>query len=239
MKRSNLSIFTSGLVALCIVFFSLAGAANALDIVLEPSSMQREIDDQVRVQIYADPAVDLISMGVKVSWTPPNSLEVVSASKYEDISTNNGWIMDADGDPATTGDQYTSPAVDVDHVNGSVTMIGGRLMGSGTAGLSGKVLLGWIVFKAKINGTHLLNVELAKYHPNDPAETFDNFVSLTAGVEEPTNVPGDLAAICVVDDACLADLNSDGSVDFFDVQLLRQELLATGLWHLEHPPSTC
>jgi hypothetical protein len=220
MKRLKRVLFTTGFLTLCSAFFSFAGVANALDIVLEPSIKQREIDDQVRVQIYADPAVDLISMGVKVSFDP-TILQVASASKYEDIINNNGWIMDADGDPLTTVDQYTDPAVEIDNTAGSVMMIGGRLTGNTTTGLSGKVLLGWIVFDAVANGTSNLNVDRAKYHPNHDTQTYDNFVQLGGTVDEPTNVPGDLGTICVVDDACKGDLNNNGAVNFADLALMK------------------
>jgi Dockerin type I domain len=235
LKRVRRICYTFGLIALCAVFFSFFSVANALEIVLEPSNVQREVGDLVRVQIYADPAVNLISMGVKVSFDPA-ILQVVSAAKYEDF--NNGWIMDADGDSATDADQYFSPAVEIDNVGGSVVMIGGRLMGTTTAGLSDKVLLGWIFFDAIANGTSNLNVDLAKYHPSDPAETFDNFVRLDGGtgaVDEPSNVPGDLGAICVVNDACESDLHVDNIVNGTDVLVIREEWLkndcnAPGVW---------
>lgn len=242
MKRLKRIFFTTGLLTLYAAFFSLAGVANALEIVLEPSSMQREIGDRVRVQIYADPAVDLISMGVKVSFGPA-ILEVVEAHKYEDF--DNGWIMDADGVEAIPPDHYNTPAVEIDNGDpdpetgrpGSVTMIGGRLMGTTAAGLNGKVLLGWIIFEAVGLGTGNLTVNVAHTEA-----TYDNFVSLndTVGTpDEPTNVPRDLgavlSAICVVADACLSDLTGDGVVNGLDVGVLKQEFLNTncndpGVW---------
>jgi hypothetical protein len=220
LKGLKRIFYTFGLVALCTALFSFAGVANALDIVLEPSVKQREIGDQVRVQIYADSAVDIISMGVKVSFDPA-ILQVVSASKYEDLSTNDGWVMDADGDPLTPTDQYTDPPVEIDNVSGTVMIIGGRLVGNdpSNSGLSDKVLLGSIVFTAIANGTSNLNVDLAKYHSNHPTDTFDNFVQIDGTVTEPGNVPGPpaLGTICVVDDACKGDLNNDGGVNFADL----------------------
>lgn len=188
-------------------------ATGSLAIVIEPANAQREIGGKVRVHIYADPADFLISMGVKVSFNK-DVLQVSSAAKYEGFA--DGWVMDADGSDATTDDQYTTPAVEIDNTNGTVTMIGGRLMGSSTVGLSGKVLLGWIVFEAIANGTSNLNVDLAKYHPNDPDDTFDNFVTVGGTVDEPGNVPGDLGVICVVDNACYADIDGDSDVDMLD-----------------------
>ena len=86
--------------------------------------------------------------------------------------------MDGDGVQATENDQYTTPIVDTS-TPGSVTMIGGRLMGPGAAtdGLTGNVLLGWIDFSTVGNGSTYLQVSLAKEHPNHPDDTFDNFVT--------------------------------------------------------------
>jgi len=210
MKRLNRPFIVMAF--LLAPIFVFAGIADALDIVLEPANVQREVGGKVRVHIYADNAVDLISMGVKVSFDP-SVLQVQSASKYEDVE--QGWVMDADGDSATTDDQYTTPAVEIDNTNGTVTMIGGRLTGSSTQGLSGKVLLGWIVFEAIANGTTQLNIDLGKYHP-DPGETFVNFATLDQGADEPTNIPADLGAICVIYNACYADQDGDGDVDAVD-----------------------
>jgi hypothetical protein len=60
--------------------FVFAGIADALDIVLEPANVQREVGGKVRVHIYAANAIDLISMGVKVSFDP-SVLQVQNASK--------------------------------------------------------------------------------------------------------------------------------------------------------------
>ena len=87
--------------------------------------------------------------------------------------------------------------------------------GGSTQGLSGKVLLGWIVFEAKANGNSNLNVDLGKYHPEHPTEKFDNFVNLDKSVHEPTNL-GDIGVICVVDNVCYGDISGDGIVDMED-----------------------
>jgi hypothetical protein len=134
--------------------------------------------------------------------------------------------MDADGNEATTADRYTTPAVEIDNAGGTVTMIGGRLMGASTAGLSGedgKVLLGWIVFEAVSEGASALHVDLGKYHPEPPL-TFDNFVKVGGEVDEPTNVPADLGEICVVDSACQADLNQNSRVDMNDFGRLKASM---------------
>lgn len=214
-KSSRRTIVYLVMVLSCVFLWS--ATASALDIVLEPAKAQREVGGTVRVHIYANNAVSLISMGVKVSFNP-SVLQVVSASKYEDV--NKGWIMDADGDPATTGDQYKTPLVEIDNTAGAVTMIGGHLKGKSTVGLSGKVLLGWIVFKANAIGATNLHVDLGKYHPNHPVNKFDNFVRLNGTVDEPA-LPANLGAVCVVDSACVGDANNNGVVDMGDFALLR------------------
>jgi len=83
-----------------------AFSAGASTISLEPSAAQRVPGGLVRVNIFVENAVDLISMGVKVSFDPA-VVQAETASKYEDVA--GGWLMDDDGDPATTGDQYANP----------------------------------------------------------------------------------------------------------------------------------
>lgn len=217
--KKILRVFIGCLVFVFTGFFVLSGVASALSVVLEPANAQREVGGKVRVHIYAEDAIDLLSMGVKVSFNQ-NVLQAQSASKYE-VDADTGWVMDADGDPATTGDQYRTPAVEIDNTNGSVIMIGGNLNGDATTGHSGKVLLGWIVFEAIANGNSNLNVDLGKYNPNHPTDTFDNFVGVVGAVDEPINVPGDLGIICVMSDACTADCNGNGSVDMGDFAQVR------------------
>ena len=216
-KTVSFSFFT--LILLLLLTFS--NSAVALDISLEPATFQREVGGKARVQIFANNANTLISMGVKVSFNS-NVVQVLNASKWEDL--NSGWLMDADGDPLTTNDQYATPPVEVVNDDGSgigtVTMFGGRLTGLSTQGLDGKVLLGWIDFETVGIGDSNLNVDLAKYHPEHPAKKFDNFVDYNGGtplVDEPTNVPGDLGAICARNNACEYDLNLDGVVNGLDV----------------------
>ena len=200
--------------------FVFSVSAWAVDIVLEPANAQRDIEDKVRVHIYADNCSNLLSMGIKVTFNTA-VLTVVEASKYEDV--DNGWLMDGDGDPATTGDQYNNPPVEIDNLNGTVTMIGGHLHGESTTGLSGKVLLGWIVFEAKANGKSNINIDLGKYHPSHPTETFDNFVNTNGSVDEPTNL-GDLGIICVLSGAHPGDINGNGFVEPGDYAVLRSHM---------------
>ncbi len=213
-------------IALLAVFLLAAGQALAeTTISLEPANAQREVGGKVRVHIYVNDAANLLSMGVKVTFNPA-VLQVVEAHKFEkDADGNIVWLMDADGDPATTDDQYNNPAVEIDNTSGTVTMIGGHLTGSSTAGLNGKILLGWIVFEAIANGTSNLHVDLAKYGHDGPSnKTFDNFVNVDKTVDEPTNVPGDLGVICVIANACEGDVNSDGVVNAGDTFLFRKAL---------------
>ncbi|MCK5231119.1 MAG: hypothetical protein KAR13_12675 [Desulfobulbaceae bacterium] len=195
------------------MFFALAMVvpAWALTISLEPDNAQREVGDKVRVHIYANDAVNLVSMGVKVSFNK-DVLQVESAFKNEEDS-DTGWVMDADdGDP---DHQYRTPAVEINNANGTVTMVGGNIKGDSTTGLNGKVLLGWIVFEAIGNGNSNLNVDLGRYNPNS-GETYHNFVRLGGAVDEPVNVPGDLGIICVKVGACSADISGNGTVDMGD-----------------------
>ena len=216
MKGLKQSFSMMGLAVFFAAIFVFAGIGHALDIEIEPSNAEREVGGIVRVNIYATGATDLISMGVKVTYSDTTVLTVLSASKNEDYT--EGFIMDADGDSGTTGDQYTSPPVDIDLVAGTVTMIGGRLTGSSTVGLSGKVLLGWIVFQAAANGSSDLHVDYAKYHPVQ-GESFDNFVNLGGSVDNPTNIPDNFGMILVASNACEGDFLMDGDVDGTDVNV--------------------
>ena len=197
----------------------LAMPSYALEILLEPHTVQRAAGGKARVRIYATSAVDLISMGVKVTFDP-SVMQVENAAKYEDFS--NGWIMDADGNPTTTDDQHNRPFVEIDNSAGTVAMMGGRLIGQTTNGLSGKVLLGFIDLVAVGDGSSQLSVDRFAYHPNHPTKTFDNFVRLDGTVEEPPNLPGNLGVVYVGDDACECNLNFDNSCNILDYQLFIQ-----------------
>ena len=214
MKRLERIFSVEGLFVLLSAIFVFVGTASALEIVLEPASVSRKVGDKVRVGIYADGAQDLISMGVKLSFNK-TVLQVDSAEKYEE-DADTGWVMDGDGNPATTDDQYRTPPREIDNANGEVTMIGGNLNGESTTGLNGKVFLGWIIFDTIANGTSNLYVDLAKYHPENPTKTFNNFVKLDGTIDEPTNAGNNLGVICVADDVCHADITGDGAADMQD-----------------------
>jgi hypothetical protein len=196
----------------------LAGSSFALDVSIEPNVAQRAIEGQVRVHIFATSAVDLISFGLTVTYDE-NVLEVVEASKYEDLT--NGWVMDADGLPGSVpDDQHTDPPVDTS-TPGIVKMIGGRLTGTATAGLNGKVLLGWIVFKGKsgVTGTSDISIDLANPAP------YDNFVGISttpAPVYDGDITPGQRATICIRDasSAREGDIDGDGNVFYSDYAVL-------------------
>lgn len=222
-----------GFTVLLVVIMLPMTVCYALEISIWPNHAQREVDQnqKVTVYIYADNAIDLISMGVKVSFNP-SIFQVDEAHKYEDF--DNGWVMDADADSTTTGDQYVLPAVEIDNAIGEVIMIGGRLMGSETTGLtSEKQLLGWIVFRAVSEGTSSLEIDLARYHPNHPTNTFDNFVRLNGQVDEPQ--PVTFYEFCVKQNACIAEATGDENVNFAELAILRANF---GNVCSELPPGT-
>ena len=214
--------FLSWLSTILVVVLLASTAAHALTLSVEPNKVQRAVPGKARVLIYANNATALISMGIKVTFNPA-ILQVDPALTGKYVDFNNGWMMDGDGNPATTNDQYTTPVIEIDNVNGSVTMIGGRLTGPSTTALSGKVLIGWITFTAKGNGTAALKVDLAKYHPSHPSQTFDNFVNLNGTVDEPTNKDTDLGWIYVGADACEANFDGNQSINFTDLAKIRTE----------------
>jgi hypothetical protein len=211
------------LIWLCIMLLVMVSNAHALTVELEPANPQIPENCEVSVDIYANDAVDLISMGVTVIFEP-TALEVVDAIKGDD------FVMDADGDLGTLGDQYRTPDPEIDNVNGTVTLIGGRLIGTTTEGLDGRVLLGTITFKGLVNSKTDLKVDLGRYHPNHPEDTFDNFVRLTptgGEVDEPTNVGPEevLATVCV---KYPGDANGDGVVNILDKVVVRNAFGQSG-----------
>jgi len=211
MKKSKR--FFSAAVLLYAIF-AFTGISNALEIVLEPADVQLTLGGETRVNIFADGAEALISMGVKVSFEP-GVLEVVDAAKNDTVEDpENVWRMTVVKEDGATF-SYNTPAVEWDNTDGTVTMVGGHLYenmqtGVSTQGLSGKVLLGSIDFRAKAIGSSDLYVDLARYHPQHPAKTFDNFVNLNTGVDEPTNL-GDLWVISV-----MSDSDGDGLIDTYE-----------------------
>jgi hypothetical protein len=193
------------------IFSLLVSPVHALDISVDPSSPKVAEQNTLQMEIYANNATSLISMGVKISFDPA-ILSVISATKNQDPTT--GFILDKDGDPLTTSDQYHSPAVAVDNTNGTVTMFGGRMIGASTTGLSGQVLLGTIVFQALQTGSSPISVDLGKYHPSHPALIFDNFVNRDGSVDEPANL-GNLTMITVLSDKDLDTLPDDLETDIY------------------------
>jgi hypothetical protein len=133
--------------------------------------------------------------------------------------------MDADGSGATSGDQYTTPNPEINNTNGTVTMIGGRLTGNSTTGLSGKVLLGYVVFNAIANGNTNLALSVAK------PPLFDNFVGLGGppppvydNAIAPVNAPVNKGIVCVAAGALAGDINKNGAVDSGDFAMLRSAM---------------
>jgi len=217
------------IVLLCIVLLVVVGQAHALTVELDPANPQIPENCTVSVDIYANDAVDLISMGVTVSFDPA-ILEVTAAVKGDE------FVMDADGDLGTPGDQYRTPDPEIDNIGGTVTLIGGRLIGTTTEGLTGRVLLGTITFKGLVNSKTDLKVDLGRYHPNHPADTFDNFVRLapTGGeVDEPTNLnvssyPTSGAVLGTVCVKFTGDANGDGVVNILDKVAVRNAFGQSG-----------
>jgi len=225
-EKASLTPVVSRFFIFTVIILLIANSGYALDISIEPANAQREVGGKLRVHVYVIDAVDLISMGVKVSFDSP-VLRVSSASKNEDFSS--GWVLDADNDPGTTNDQYTTPPIEIVNDDGlgqgHVTMIGGRL-----TGLTGaKVLLGWIVFDIIEEGNTNLTVDVAKRHPNHPTDTFDNFVGYDSSTQVPivydSSIPGPLpaqrAVAYAVINACEANLNipPDAYVNRVDVAI--------------------
>ncbi len=217
MKKTMKNIVAGGLIILASLCFT--PIADALEVKLEPANAQREIGGKVRVHVYADGAQALISNGVKITFNK-DVLQVNEASK------GDAWTLEALNEEGVWTVYPTPNAeIQIDNANGTVSWIGGHIRGDSTVGLSGKVLLGWVVFEAIGNGNSNLHVDLGKYHPEDPSETFDNFVRLdTQTPDEPTNVPGDLGIICVMDGACTADMNGNGMVEGGDFARLRSAM---------------
>ena len=196
------------------LILSLFPSANALTVRLDPSDVDRAPGNKVRINLWVDGAVNLISMGVKVSYDT-TLLRVIGASKYEDVAA--GWVL-TDGQ-----NNYTDPAVEIDETNpvGFVKMIGGHFTGAGTVGHSGSVLLGWIDFQVSdtATGSSDLTVELAQDSPN-----FLHFVNLDGTPDEPSNIFSGgavLSNIYVGTDACEGDMSGDTIVNLEDFSLFR------------------
>jgi len=219
MKLTNKAIIIS---LVLVSTFLICRLTFALDLAIKPATVQRGVNQSFRIQIFANNATDIISMGIKVMYDP-TVLQVTNASK--NLNFIDGFIMDADGDPATEGDQYTTPDVNIDAINGSVEMLGGRITGASTSGMTGSVLLGWIDFLTVGSGSTYLSIDLAKYHPNHPSNTFANFVSLAGVVQDPdsTALPQNACWVYVGEDACEANLNGDDRINVTDLGILKSE----------------
>lgn len=189
------------------MFFVLAMVVPAWaqpDVSLNPEYAQRNLGGKVRMHIEMTGATDLLSMGVKVTF-PADKLQVQTAEKNTDV-----WVMD-DGE----GNQYTTPPVEYDNTAGTVTMIGGRL----EPGVSGDVLLGWIVFQCSATNTGAADVSVELANPTP----YDNFVGEKPApdVDPPvydTGMAFTGATICIVPtDACEGDFDNDQDVDMLNM----------------------
>jgi hypothetical protein len=221
MQRLVRTSLKTGLALSLATVFLCAGVGYALDVQLVPGTAQREIGGQIRVHIIATDVTDLISFGVEVEYNTC-VLEVDQANTAKNTDFDTGFVMDPDGSPG--GTQYTDPAVkfaaatcgDEDtFAPGTVKMMGGRLIGDSTTGLNAP-LLGWITFTAVEEGESNL-----KFNLYNPTATFDNFVGLGGSVYDSTIpdyalLPAHRGSICVVANACYADLDGDNDVDAID-----------------------
>lgn len=213
MKRKS-NIF---IIVLAVLFLAMANVSYALDVIVEPNNIQRKPGERVRVYLYATGADNLISFGIKVSFNPA-VLEADSANTAKNTDPESGFVM-----IDTIGTSYTTPAIEIDNGAGTVFMMGGRLTGTSTTGLTGKVLLGWITFNViGNNGTSDIVIKLGREN-----STFANFVGIgqTPAPVYDNEIPGLPAAqrgiICVSDSACSANFNDDLVVNLSDYSLFR------------------
>ena len=188
-----------------VMFLVLAMAVPAVwaqpSVSLNPSYAQRNLGGKVRMHIEMTGATELLSMGVKVTF-PTDKLQVESASKNTEV-----WkFEELEPDPLAY-----APEIEIDNANGTVTMIGGRLK----PGVSGDVLLGWIVFNCSDTNTGAASVTISLANPSP----YDNFVREDGTVDDGSIVFTG-ATICIVDPeinpACEGDFNGDGYVTGVD-----------------------
>jgi len=176
---------------------------------LNPSYAQRNCGGKVRVHIEMSGATNLLSMGVKVTFDP-SLLQVESAEKNTEV-----WKFE----PLEPNPKAYLPEVEIDNVNGVVKMIGGRLK----PGVSGDVLLGWIVFNCSDTNTGAASVTVSLANPSP----YDNFVREDGTVDDGSIVFTG-ATICIVDPAinpaCEGDFNGDGVVNVPDKMVFRSAL---------------
>ena len=188
-----------------LLVISLVVPVWSQEVSLNPFYAQRNLDGKVRMHINMTGATNLLSTGFKVIF-PVDKLQVESAIKNTDV-----WKFE----PLEPDSKAYLPEVEVDNINGVVKMIGGRL-----TGVSGDVLLGWIVFQCSDTNTGeaSVTVELANPPP------YDNFVGEKPAPEQ--NAPvydGDIiftgADISIVAFGALeGDFNNNGIIDTLDVR---------------------
>jgi len=191
-----------------LLVLSLVVPVWAQEVSLNPSYAQRNLEGKVRMHINMTGATNLLSTGLKVIF-PADKLQVVSASKNTDV-----WKFE----PLEPAPEAYLPEVEIDNTNGVVKMIGGRL-----TGVSGDVLLGWIVFQCSDTNTGAasVTVELANPPP------YDNFVREDATVDDGSLVFTG-ATICIVaENACEGDFNGDGGVTMPDSLVFRTAFPST------------
>ena len=188
-----------------LLVLSLVVPVWAQEVSLNPFYAQRNLDGKVRMHINMTGATDLLSTGVKVIF-PPDKLQVESASKNTDV-----WKFE----PLEPDPKAYLPEVEIDNTNGVVKMIGGRL-----TGVSGDVLLGWIVFQCSDTNTGEASVSVEVANPSP----YDNFVGKKPAPEQDppvydTQMTFNGATICIVAaDACEGDFNEDSAVGRSDAR---------------------
>jgi len=165
---------------------------------LNPSYAQRNVGGKVRMHIQMTGATELLSMGIKVTF-PPELLQVISASKNKSV-----WrFAELEPDPLAY-----SPEIEIDNTNGVVKMIGGRL----APGVSGNILLGWIIFQCSSTNTGSASVSVSLANPSP----YNNFVKQDGTVSD-GSITFAGANICIVSaNACEGDFDGNGYVTGID-----------------------
>jgi len=178
------------------------------EVSLNPSYAQRNLDGKVRMHINMTGATNLLSTGVKVTF-PTDKLQVESTIKNTDV-----WKFE----PLEPDPEAYLPEVKIDNTNGVVKIIGGRL-----SGVSGDVLLGWIVFQCSDTNTGEASVTVELANPSP----YDNFVGEKPAPEQDPPVYDSQmaftgATICIVsENACEGDFDGNGGVDGIDFNQFR------------------
>ena len=221
MSEKIIPLFKTALTTATLIFM-ISGMASALNIDLVPSNVQRAPGSTVRINIHTSDATDLISMGILVSFDPAvlqaSAVNTGDTGKYLDC--NDGWIMDADGDCATTADQFATPDVEVDNTAGTVFMIGGRIKGSATDGLDDPII-GWITFTVVGSEGQTSDLSVNFAHPD--SIDYEHFVMLDGTLVDSTYSPAVEGAICVDADPCDGNVNGDDRANVLDLGVMRSE----------------